>query len=457
MTLPTGSTDPAAPEEIAEADLREIPLDEALSIGVLFQQHGKLADAEEVYRKVLELVPDHPDALHFSGVLAHQQGRSDEGRALIERSLALEPNQADCYSNLGIIAKAQGRLEDAAAAYQKAIELNPDHANAHSNLGVLLRAKGRVVDAEAAYREAIRINPGHVDAYHNLGLLLAALNRTKEAVVCYCKVTTLSPHHPQARRLLALAHCTLGETDKAVAVLEAWLKEEPDSPVAQHALAAASGAGVPARASDAYVESVFNDFASSFEEKLARLHYRAPQIVGALAADAGVPADKSLDVLDAGCGTGLCGPILTASARRLVGVDLSGKMLNLARERQVYDELVKGELTAFLEANPGRFDLIVSADTLVYFGALEAVAAAAAAALRPGGHLIFTLEEDDDGAAEYRLKPHGRYCHARAYVERALSAAGFRVGVVRAELRMEAGYPVAGLAVTATKVSTDHA
>lgn len=431
-----------------------------MSVAILFQQHGKLADAEDVYRRILALVPDHPDALHFSGVLAHQQGRSDEGRALIERSLALVPDQADCYSNLGIIAKAQGRLDDAAEAYRKAIELNPDHANAHGNLGVLLRAKGLLTEAETQYREAIRLNPGHIDAYHNLGLLLASLKRTKEAVVCFCKVTTLSPRHPEARRLLAMAHCTLGEPEKAVEILQEWLHEEPENPIALHAMAACSGRDVPTRASDAYVEIVFDGFASSFDAKLAGLSYRAPQIVGALVADAGLPADKSLDVLDAGCGTGLCGPILAPWARRLVGVDLSGKMLDLARERQAYDELVKGELTAFLDAHPAGFDVIVSADTLVYFGALDAVAAAAFGALRPGGHLVFTLEElqQNGSSADHRLQPHGRYCHARAYVERALACAGFRATIVQAELRMEAGAPVAGLAVTATKtVGADHA
>ena len=57
---------------------------------------------------ILEVAPDHPDALHYAGVLAHQQGRSDEAIALIERSLELEPEQADWHSNLGIVLQARG-------------------------------------------------------------------------------------------------------------------------------------------------------------------------------------------------------------------------------------------------------------------------------------------------------------------------------------------------------------
>jgi predicted TPR repeat methyltransferase len=434
--------------------LRQVSLEEAMAMAILYQKNGQLADAEEVYRQILEKAPDDPDVLHYSGVLAHQQGRSDEAVALIERSLDLEPNQADCHSNLGIIFKAQGRLDDAIAAYERAIALNPEHANAHSNLGVLLKAQGRIAEAEAAYRTAIRLNPGHIDAYHNLGVLLAAQKRTQEAVVCYCKVTTLSPKHPEARRLLALAHCTLGETDKAVEIFKQWLEEEPGNPVPRHMLAACSGRDVPPRAPDAFVEKVFDEFAGSFDAKLAMLSYRAPALVAAMLADSGIEADKSLDVLDAGCGTGLCGPLVAPYARRLTGVDLSGGMLAQAREKRIYDELVKDELTAYLRSRRSAFDVIVSADTLVYFGALREVMTAAAGALRPGGLFLFTVEEANDPglSADVCIRHHGRYAHTRVYIERVLADAGLRADIVRAELRMESGAPVAGLAVRAARL-----
>jgi predicted TPR repeat methyltransferase len=437
--------------ESAQKELLQVSLEEAMSIAVLFQKHGKLADAEDVYRRVLEIWPDHVDALHFSGVLAHQQGRSEDGLALIDRSLALNSEQADCYNNRGIILKALRRLEEAADAYRHAIALNPRHANAHSNLGVLLRAEGRFAEAEAAYREAIAIASDHADAYHNLGALLASLGRTKEAVECFCRVTTLSPEHRETRRLLAIAHCMLGETEKAVAIVEKWIADEPGNPVARHMLAACSGQAVPPRAPDAYVVKIFDDFASSFDSQLERLSYRAPAIVNALVADAGLTPSKDLVVLDAGCGTGLCGSFMAAYARRLVGVDLSGRMLERAAEKHVYDELHQSELVTFIQHHPGEFDLIVSADTLVYFGELDEVVGAMAAGLRHGGSVVFTVESLESGASGpgYRLQTHGRYCHDRDYVERLLARAGFESSIVRAELRMEAGAPVAGLAVRA--------
>jgi predicted TPR repeat methyltransferase len=169
-------------------------------------------------------------------------------------------------------------------------------------------------------------------------------------------------------------------------------------------------------------------------------------------ADAGASATGELDVLDAGCGTGLCGPLFRPYARRLVGVDLSGQMLAKAEGRTCYDELTRAELTGYLVAHPGAFDVVVSADTLVYFGALEEVAKAAASALRPGGRLIFTVEAAEGECAPlgYLLHYRGRYLHARSYLEDVLRRAGFATAIAQAELRMEGGLPVAGFVVRAT-------
>ena len=407
--------------EPSEPVERELTLEEALMIAIQLQKNEQLAEAEAVYSRILKMAPNHGQALHYAGVLAYQQGRTTEAVVLIEKSLELIPDRPDYFNNLGIVLQGQGRLEDAITAYRHAIALDPGHANAHSNLGVMLRATRKPVEAEASYRTAISLNPGHIDAYTNLGILLSGLKRTQEAVVCFCKVITLRPKHPEARKLLALAP----------------------------------------RASDAYVEGTFDSFAASFESKLARLSYRAPALVAGMLEDMGIVPAKSLVALDAGCGTGLCGPLIAPYVRRLTGIDLSAGMLTQAKEKNVYDELFKIELTAYMRDNKETFDLIVSADTLVYFGALDDAIDAASKALRPGGLLIFTVEyAGADADVDYRLELHGRYAHSRAYVERLLTAAGLAPEIAEAHLRMESGTPVAGLVVRATKRSgegTTHA
>ena len=293
---------------------------------------------------------------------------------------------------------------------------------------MLFRATGKPSEAEAAYRTAIQLDPDHIDAYTNLGILFGGLKRTEEAAACYSKVITLRPKHKEARKLLALAYCTLGEIDEAVSIFKEWLEEEPESPIALHMLAACTGREVPARASNGFVETTFDSFAASFEAKLERLSYRAPALIAAALQESGVEPAKRLDVLDAGCGTGLCGALVAPYARRLTGVDSSEGMLAQAREKNVYDELAKTELTDYLRTTREAFDLIVSADALVYFGDLEHVVVAAAGALRRNGFFIFTLEHAVTAGAgvDYRLEWHGRYSHTSSYVERLLALAGLQ-------------------------------
>ena len=439
-------------------------IDEAMALAIERLKVDDRQNAEIILRRILEVEPGYADAVHYSGLLAHRNGRSDEAMALMRRSLELAPGQADWHSNLGILLQARDDLEGAMHCFERAIALNPSHANAHNNLGVLCRVFGRHEEAEAAYRAAIAINPSHADAYQNLAIVLDLTGRTREAIVAYSRALTLKPEYPEVRRVLALAYCTVGERDKAIALCQAWLADEPDDPAAAHTLAAVSGRDVPLRASDGYVKRAFDGFSDTFEVKLARLDYRAPELVGRSLAASGVVAEKRLDVLDAGCGTGLCAPLLLPYARHLAGVDLSAGMLRHAADKHLYDDLVQGELTAYLQEHPGAFDIVASADTLVYFGALEEVAAAAARALRPGGVLVFTIEEwvpgdADDGdagatpdtSAGYVLRPHGRYNHRADYVVRVLGEAGLQVHIDRDELRKERGIPVAGLIVRARR------
>ena len=441
----------------ASSGERPITIPEAMELALEALKNGQFAEGEELCRSILEVVPDHPDALHYSGVLAHENGRSAEALACIERSLTLAPDQPDWYSNLGIVRQALGDLEGAIEAYRRAIALKDDHANAHGNLGVLLKVQGKLVEAEAEYRRTIELQPKHADAYHNLAVLLSATDRATEAVTCYCRALTLKPHYAEARRAMALAYCLLGQRDRAVQVCEEWIKDDPKSVVARHTLAACSGENVPPRASNEYVQRVFDSFASSFEAKLARLEYRAPSLVADALAATGVAPDRTREVLDVGCGTGLCGPLLAPYARNLVGVDLSGGMLNHAAEKRIYDDLIQVELTAYLQQLPaGSFDVIVSADTLVYFGGLEDVINASAQALRPGGVVIFTVEEatEPSGADSYAIQPHGRFTHGARYVERLLAEAGLQPTIGRAELRLESGVPVAGLVVRGARPGT---
>jgi predicted TPR repeat methyltransferase len=129
-------------------------------------------------------------------------------------------------------------------------------------------------------------------------------------------------------------------------------------------------------------------------------------------------------------------------------------MLEKAALRNVYDALYMAELQNYLTRNPERFDVIVSADTLCYFGELEPVFMAAEVALRPGGQFAFTLEDCGPADGEMLLNTHGRYAHAKKYVENSLAAAGLNMALYSSvHLRNEAGEPVIGHLLVARKPS----
>ena len=147
---------------------------------------------------------------------------------------------------------------------------------------------------------------------------------------------------------------------------------------------------------------------------------------------------------DLGCGTGLSGAVLRPHAARLVGIDLSGAMLDIARGRGLYDQLDREEIGGWLQRQPpASLDLMVALDVFIYVGALERVLAAAAPALAAEGRFVFTVESLDAGGESFALGRGGRYAHSAAYVAGAASAAGLREAASHAfEIRNEGGRAV---------------
>lgn len=373
---------------------------------------------------------------------------------LYARALAADPTQAGTHNNHGNALRALGRLDEAAAAYRAAVAHGLDEGMAHYNLGSVLRQAERQAEAEDAFRQALALRPDHAEAWNNRGNLWRDLDRFGEAAVGYRRALALRPDwadaHDNLGAVLYLLH-EQGGTEEAAELARRWRRDHPGNPLARHIGAAIAGEEADPRAPDDYVRQTFDLFAEEFDRKLAELDYRAPALLAGLLA--GEAVDGGLDVLDAGCGTGLCAASLRPRARRLVGVDLSEGMLERARARGLYDDLQAAELVGFLAGVPGAFDLVMAADVFCYFGVLDEAFAAARAALRPGGRLAFTVEElaAEDGRP-HRVATHGRYAHAESYVRAALAGAGFELLRCDHErLRYESGEPVMGLVVLALR------
>jgi predicted TPR repeat methyltransferase len=198
----------------------------------------------------------------------------------------------------------------------------------------------------------------------------------------------------------------------------------------------------------AFVETLFDQYAETFDSSLAgRLGYQAPDLLAA----AILAERKEFGLaIDLGCGTGLMGERLRACCRRLEGVDISAAMLRKARARNVYDRLVKADLHSWCHAGDPA-DLVTSADVLNYIGALDRLMSGVAGMLSPGGMFAFTVEllRGGDGFA---LQPTRRFAHSRTSVTDCLAACGLSpLSVEPGIMRQDGGAPVEGLFVVATR------
>jgi predicted TPR repeat methyltransferase len=485
-----GNFDEAAASYRRAVELKADYAEAYSNLGIVLTEQGKTADALAAFEKSLDIKHDFPEAINNMGLALFTQRKFDDAIACARRALALKPNYAEAHKALGDALREQGKLDEAATHYQRAVEEKPDYTEALNTLGIVLMKRGDLDEAAAHLERALELNPVFLEAHNNLGIVYKMQGKIPAAIASYRRALELLPDYAEAHNNLANAlleqdHAEEAETHwrralelkpeladaygnlammlyekgriaEAAAILKDWLAIAPDNPVARHMAASFSGEHTPDRADDGFIRYSFDHFARTFEEKLKRLEYRAPDLVADAVRKAFGEPTGTLDVIDAGCGTGWCGPLLKPYARRLIGVDLSPAMLEKARERNVYDELVEAELTAYFEAAAAdSCDLIASADTLVYFGDLQPITAAAAKSLRPGGHFIFTIEKAADGLADengFFLQPHGRYCHAEAYARRIVHQAGLEIQeLTPCVLRMELGKPVNGMLVSSRK------
>ena len=438
--------------ESSTASDGRMTLDEAVAYGIARHQAGELGLAERVYGAVLERDPERADALNVLGILQYQRGELDAAAATMRRLLDIDPTADGVWNNLGNVLVKQGELVEAGEAFRRSLQLVPS-ADAWANLARVYRRLGDLPVSEAACRQALALVPGHGPATHNLAVALLGQRRIDEGVQTALMAMEILPPRERRRQTYVQYLLVAEEPAAAAVILRAWQRQSPDDAYVLHHLAACEGSAMPERASDTYVEHEFDAFAATFDTTLARLNYRAPQVVAQAVARALPPAAAQLDIVDLGCGTGLCGPLLEPWARTLVGCDLSTGMLMRAGDRGVYHELRKAELTAFMRDRPSAFDLAVSADTLNYFGELAQVAQAVHGTLRPGGVLVFTLEALPPGdTGVVRLMPHGRYAHDGAHARRVFEAAGLVVDAPESVvLREENKVPVQGWLVTARR------
>ncbi len=222
---------------------RREQITEAMTEGVRCHRVGNLAEAERIYRQVLEAEPNLFQPWHLLGVIANQVGQHAAAVECFERALALQPDYAEAHCDLGTALGKLGRREEAIVSYLRAVELKPEYAEGHYNLGNELQQAAEGVGAIAAYARAAELRPDFADAQHNLGLTLLEQGRAEEAAAAFSQVIRLEPGNAEAHYRLAGCLKSQGDVDgaigsyrRAVARRECYVEAVTDLGVALHDL-----------------------------------------------------------------------------------------------------------------------------------------------------------------------------------------------------------------------------
>ncbi len=459
----------------AAALYRQIPatapeyLQASFNLGSIRHAGGDLPGAVYSYREVLGREPENLQALYFLASALGAQGCREEAIVTYQEAIRVEPAQADAHYNLGLLHYQDGEHDLAMACYRQAVKIDPGHAASLYNLGVIHFARGDYHQAAASYEQALAARPLDVDTLYNLAFTLAkqghleqAALRYQEAVElapedaelhnalgsimrkldepelaesCYRRAVSLRPDYGSAWTNLATILHLLGHYEEALDCYAQAIEQGDRTESADYMMAALTGSNRQT-SSRTYVRDLFDSYAEDFDQSLVgNLEYKVPESLKEVCLELVGAGHRFRCAVDLGCGTGLAGEQFRGSVERLVGVDLSEKMLAKAAERGIYDQLCRSDIADFLAAaKVADFDLVMAADVLIYLGELETFFSQIRQRLEPGGYLCFSTEKLET-AGDYRLQKTGRYAHSESYLRTLAGRHGFQVEICR-EVRL---------------------
>ncbi|MFQ5533425.1 MAG: tetratricopeptide repeat protein [Sphingomonadales bacterium] len=454
------------------------------NLGVIYQRRGELDRACEVLRQAVRARDDFSPALNNLGIvlhrLGHQRGRPeliDEAIEILTRATEIDPNNANAAANLAAAYLRLKKYDAAGKCSLRALGINPKQLVALDALSASLVAVREFTQArdileiavghypgevrlwqrlagiyyqEKQYYEAIQafkqiaaLRPDDMKPQLVLGSICNEVSQFEDAVAAFRRAIELGANYPSPYQGLGQALARLDRIDEARAAMEKGLSLNPEDETMRFAVAALADEAVDT-APEAYVTKLFDGFAAHFDEQLLEgLEYRTPELLSEAVRRVLEQGERKLTVVDLGCGTGLCGPHFRDISGRLVGTDLSPKMIEKARERGGYDELRAESLEETLGKADQDLDLAIAADVFVYIGDLDPVFAAARLALKPRGLFAFSIEVTEDES--FSVGTTFRFSHSHAYMSELARRHGFEVLIREAAiLRKESGKPVEG-------------
>jgi predicted TPR repeat methyltransferase len=405
-----------------------------------YHQSGDFDQALAGYQALLAADQDNPQLSYLLALLYFENGKLGEAVHWFSRVISLAPEAASAHYNLGIIFFEQGDYSRAVQAYEEAARLCPEDGDIFFNLALTRKKLGQFDKAFSCYQKVLAITPDAEDVLYNLGVLCKDLHHHADSIWFFEKVVEKNPDHASALNNLGYLYHMERKVDKAIATYRKLIALDHNATMASHMLAALTGT-TTATAPDSYIRTVFDSFSEHYDESLVdKLGYTTPAQLREMIA--GKDSRRFPLTLDMGCGTGLSGEAFEDLTEKLIGLDLSPKMLEVAGKKRLYDSLHETDICSFLRESKVVFDLFIAADVFVYVGDLKEVFTLVKKRAAEGGIFLFSTELADQG---FLLKPMGRYGHAESYIRELAQESGFSViKVVAAKIRKEKEEWIAG-------------
>jgi len=476
-------------------------------LGVLLFQAGQPEPAMRLLRHAASIRPQDAAFQFNLGRALHDCKRDDEAIAVFERAVELDPqpyvllgaatpylsrrkqgdaeravellrraqsaglDSGELYQHLGLALLLAGQVDQAVEASFTATEKLPKSADAQYQVAAALSARNDATLAAVFLGRALELDPNNARSLFALAMLQASAKKLTEAEALLRIAQSIEPNNPAIYQALAQVLEAAGDKQtaaqasaaaeavlvrkpvptalsesEAIANFQQRLERSPDAMKLHVLLAVKAGVAPPEQLPPGSVSRLFDRYAEGFDAHLRdRLQYRVPDQIAQRVVQLGISRP---DVLDLGCGTGLCGEALLRIAKTLHGVDASPEMVARARSRIVYNQLDVGDMVDVMRKHPRAYDLIIAGDVLVYVGDLTPTFEATAASLRPGGHFIFSIEVGAIERFQMDVKTR-RFVHADGYVRRLADIFGFAIlSIDPITIRLESYRPVKGALVT---------
>lgn len=410
---------------------------------VLLQQNNEDAALTHL-QTCLKLDDQYFPAMTRLGQIAMHHQNFDDAKNWLEQSTKLFAGDADALANLGAAHVKLGEFKQAERILNQAIELDPKHYEAHFNLGCIFLNQQNPQAALSHFMSVMTEHPSP-ELYYNIGVIYMYQDRHRDAINFLKQALSLDSQYFDAEMNLGVTFLKMEHYNDAVKHFNAALKISPNNSEVEYILAALTGEQSPGQAPEEYVTHLFDQYAPYYEKHLLEyLEYQSPKLMLAAIQQHMRDNFDHLFIVDLGCGTGLTGQIFKPYARRLVGVDLSPKMIELAKKKNVYDDLTVADINVSLSAIE-HADVTLAGDVLSYLGDLSHTFATVKSALKNQGLFAFTVECAADENHDFKLQKTARYWHSKRYIDQLAVEHGFTVHESkRITLRKQKNAPVEG-------------